>query len=573
MPGVANILSIDLRSNPPQQQQRSGEENSFSSLLQTNSDDVENETPKVSQREQPDRPNRGERSATGRANHRREPDRSSPKDDAQADAPKSGETDAASAKDGVSNTDDNSSATNSDGNNQQTGTDTSTDTTILVAPSVVSAVDPAIQVTADLNLSVAIGAAAPVAQSDASANETATPQATDLSAVTNVAPSAVTGAAAVADTALAAAGADIASATAVETTVAAAGTGASATTDSTATAEVAASSVSSQISRSVADAPAASNDPAIQIAVAASTSNAKKMAGDTSVDAAANQNGTTKADVATSGDSALPEAIAPADPNISVDTPKAVASNKETLQFGYNTPVAKTAATAMQTATAAASEPRPDAKEAAASAVSHPAIKANAESEIDFSNSTLRFDPVLVRHLPQVNPTILMPEPVTLNPATEQFQAQTIGTTNQSIPLTSTALAVEIVTRAKDGSRQFEIRLDPPELGRIDVRLDVGKGGDVSTRLTADRQETLDLLQRDSRELERALQSAGLKTGDGDLSFSLRQQTADGSANERAQTQDNARSNLLKEDSEPATVSIEQYQWAARLRGGVDIRI
>ena len=34
-------------------------------------------------------------------------------------------------------------------------------------------------------------------------------------------------------------------------------------------------------------------------------------------------------------------------------------------------------------------------------------------------------------------------------------------------------LAVEIVARAQDGLRRFDIRLDPPELGRIDVRLDV----------------------------------------------------------------------------------------------------
>ena len=85
-------------------------------------------------------------------------------------------------------------------------------------------------------------------------------------------------------------------------------------------------------------------------------------------------------------------------------------------------------------------------------------------------------------------------------------------------------LAVEIVARAQDGLKRFEIRLDPPELGRIDVRLDVDHGGKVTSRLMVDRAETLDLLRRDAPQLERALQHAGLNT-EGGLQFSLRDQS------------------------------------------------
>jgi hypothetical protein len=84
-------------------------------------------------------------------------------------------------------------------------------------------------------------------------------------------------------------------------------------------------------------------------------------------------------------------------------------------------------------------------------------------------------------------------------------------------------LGVEIVARANEGSNRFDIRLDPPELGRIHVQLDVDRDGNVASRLIVDRSETLDLLRRDSPALERALQSAGLKTGDGGLSFTLRE--------------------------------------------------
>jgi flagellar hook-length control protein FliK len=169
-----------------------------------------------------------------------------------------------------------------------------------------------------------------------------------------------------------------------------------------------------------------------------------------------------------------------------------------------------------------------------------------------------------------------LPEPLRIlassfGPASAQVQT---GASNQGVPATNAAIAIEIASRANEGSRQFDIRLDPPELGRIDVRLDVDKSGEVSTRLTVDRPETLSLLQNDARGLERALQSAGLKTEDGSLQFSLRQQSPDGSAGQQAQGGTDPRSGTVYvEDDEPASAGLEQYQRAASLRGGVDIRV
>jgi flagellar hook-length control protein FliK len=65
-------------------------------------------------------------------------------------------------------------------------------------------------------------------------------------------------------------------------------------------------------------------------------------------------------------------------------------------------------------------------------------------------------------------------------------------------------LAIEIAGKALAGKNRFEIRLDPPELGRIEVRLDVDRDGNVTSRLTVDRVETFDLLRRDAAGLERA---------------------------------------------------------------------
>jgi len=55
------------------------------------------------------------------------------------------------------------------------------------------------------------------------------------------------------------------------------------------------------------------------------------------------------------------------------------------------------------------------------------------------------------------------------------------------------------------------------------VRLDIDKGGQVHARLTVEKSETLDLMQRDQRALERALQQAGLDGAKTSLEFSLKQ--------------------------------------------------
>jgi flagellar hook-length control protein FliK len=84
-------------------------------------------------------------------------------------------------------------------------------------------------------------------------------------------------------------------------------------------------------------------------------------------------------------------------------------------------------------------------------------------------------------------------------------------------------VAFEVVRQFQAGNSRFQIRLDPPELGRIDVKLDVDKNGNVNARMTVERAETLDLMQRDQRALERALAQAGLDSSKTNLEFSLRQ--------------------------------------------------
>ena len=70
------------------------------------------------------------------------------------------------------------------------------------------------------------------------------------------------------------------------------------------------------------------------------------------------------------------------------------------------------------------------------------------------------------------------------------------------------------------GDEALTIALDPGELGRVEVSIGQGKEAG-QLRIVAERADTLALLQRDQRELDRALNQAGLGDMARSLSFSL----------------------------------------------------
>ncbi len=151
-------------------------------------------------------------------------------------------------------------------------------------------------------------------------------------------------------------------------------------------------------------------------------------------------------------------------------------------------------------------------------------------------------------------------------------QTQTAAEVSRAVPLDQ--LAVEIATRANKGERRFDIRLDPPELGRIDVRLEIDSKGNTTTKLIVERAETLDLLQRDARGLEKALQNAGLKTDAGGLEFSLQQDTQAQQGHGSRGAEADGRLDPLQSETEILTeIPVGNASLAAQLRGGVDIRI
>lgn len=113
-------------------------------------------------------------------------------------------------------------------------------------------------------------------------------------------------------------------------------------------------------------------------------------------------------------------------------------------------------------------------------------------------------------------------------------------------------IAREIVHLAKDGARSFALRLDPVELGRIDVRLDIAKDNSVTATLTADNPQTLADLARNARDLERALNSAGLQLAQNGLNFDLSRRDGQGDRDRPARADEATGPSRIAEGAAPA---------------------
>lgn len=91
----------------------------------------------------------------------------------------------------------------------------------------------------------------------------------------------------------------------------------------------------------------------------------------------------------------------------------------------------------------------------------------------------------------------------------------------QAHPATQMVAATLIKAGKNGDDNVMTLRLDPPELGNVNIRLQFGKDKTVKAIISSEKPETHLMLQRDAYALERALQAAGLETGADSLSFQL----------------------------------------------------
>ena len=212
---------------------------------------------------------------------------------------------------------------------------------------------------------------------------------------------------------------------------------------------------------------------------------------------------------------------------------------------------AETKAAAMDVAAAA---PKPDAVQAAAMDVAAAPKAAPPQAAPTSTNMAVQ---------------AAQPSQAAASPAAMPEIAQHVQVSAEAPKPNMPALAVEIAAKSLSGAKQFDIRLDPPELGRVEVRLSIDAAGKASAHLSADQPQTLDLLQKDASVLTRALRDAGLDVSQNSLNFSLRHQNQDGTAHHG-----NART-VARAMALNASHSIEATPTSASWRGDgrLDIRV
>jgi len=172
-----------------------------------------------------------------------------------------------------------------------------------------------------------------------------------------------------------------------------------------------------------------------------------------------------------------------------------------------------------------------------------------------------------------VTPTALISAPSGEAPAANQPNAARGATASQtaatakpfahhlpSPPPEQLALHIQRAFRA--GTDRLQVQMRPPELGQVDIELEMAKSGKVKAVVVVEKPETLDMLQRDARSLERALQQAGLDADGSSLEFNLRgeggdsgatQQQAHGRSGGEAETLDDAAEAAVADEA-PADV-------------------
>lgn len=99
------------------------------------------------------------------------------------------------------------------------------------------------------------------------------------------------------------------------------------------------------------------------------------------------------------------------------------------------------------------------------------------------------------------------------------------------------AMTLTKIVHGKDagqGNHTYRLQLDPPEMGRLDIEMDFLDGGRIKAVITADKPESIGLLQRDMHVLVKAMQDAGFDgMSNNDFSFNLNQNGQDSSPENR----------------------------------------
>lgn len=145
----------------------------------------------------------------------------------------------------------------------------------------------------------------------------------------------------------------------------------------------------------------------------------------------------------------------------------------------------------------------------------------------------------------------------------------------QPTQVPNTAIAMQMNKHIQKGISNFEIRLDPAELGRVDVKMEISADGRLTAHMVVENPETLDLLRKDAQALEKALSDAGLDMDEEGMTFSLSEDNQQTASQETEGGGKNGSSALSGQESgsEDDTVSTASTYYFSNNTSGVDIRV
>ncbi|MBN66300.1 MAG: hypothetical protein CMM94_01880 [Rickettsiales bacterium] len=133
-------------------------------------------------------------------------------------------------------------------------------------------------------------------------------------------------------------------------------------------------------------------------------------------------------------------------------------------------------------------------------------------------------------------------------------------------------VGVTIKQAVNAGQDRIIVQLDPADLGRVEIKMEV-QDGRAHVVVTADSKDTLELLQRDARQLERSLQEAGIEADANEMEFNLQQESQRGDEeSEQAQHATRAYDGAAQVEEEMQYMDAMTGYYTLTVSNGLDIQ-
>jgi flagellar hook-length control protein FliK len=147
----------------------------------------------------------------------------------------------------------------------------------------------------------------------------------------------------------------------------------------------------------------------------------------------------------------------------------------------------------------------------------------------------------------------------------------------RATPETLAALSAQMARRLDDGTTRFTLELNPGDLGRVDVRMEIDAAGGIRAAFTFEHAHSASELSRRSDELQKSLESAGFNLSGG-LSFDVAGDRSQGRSQAWAEARDDRSRNPVTPEPDlaregPTQIADVLSGRRTSARSGVDIRI